>query len=60
MVLLFLLCAGVWFAWQYVMKTRERRIAGKWGGRMAVAVSVAGVSVVALFAVFSLNSWRLF
>jgi hypothetical protein len=60
MVLLFLLIAGSFFSWRYVMGRKDRRITSKWGGRVLAAVLCGAVAVLAMFAVLSLNSWRLF
>lgn len=59
-VLLFVVIAVCFFAWRYVMKARERGITRKWGGRAAVSFFVAVATVLSLFAVLTLTSWRFF
>lgn len=59
MPLLALIATG-WFAWRYLMKARERGITRKWGGRAAVSIFMATVTVLVLFAVLTLSSWRVF
>lgn len=58
LVLLFLLFAGSFFAWRYVMSREQRRITGKWGRRTALTVFGAAAAVLLLFGVLSLNSWK--
>jgi hypothetical protein len=60
MVLLFLLVAGSFFGWRWLMKKGEKRVAGKWGRRVGAALFVGAVAVVGLFAVLSSTSWRFF
>lgn len=60
MALLLPLIAVSWFSFRYVMKARERGITRKWGGRAAVSVFVALATVLSLFAVLTLTSWRFF
>jgi hypothetical protein len=60
MVFLFLLMAGGFFGWRYLMKLDEKRLVGKWGWRAVLAVTFGAIGVVGLFAVLTINSWKFF
>lgn len=51
--------AGLWFLWWEFLKPRERRVVGKWSGRVIRSFLVGLSLVVALLAFVSVTSWRI-
>jgi hypothetical protein len=60
LLLLFFAVSGTFFAWRYVLSRKDKRLTGQWSVRAFAALLAGLVAAVAVFALFSITSWKLF